>query len=81
MNTLMQSEIFFFISSVGFIVLGVLLSIGLVYVLRALHIFSKILKKAEQDIDSMGDTSKEMLEDLRDSVVFRFLTGNRKRRK
>lgn len=76
----MQSEIFFFISSIGFVVLGVLVAVILIYILRATHIFSKILKKAESDIDSMGDTTKEMLEDLRDSSVFRFLVGNRKRK-
>ncbi len=81
MNTLMQSEIFFFISSIGFIVLGILIAAALIYILRSLHLFSKILKKAEKDIDSMGDTTKEMLEDLRDSTVFRFLVGNRKRKK
>lgn len=81
MNTLMQSQVFFFISSVGFIILGTLVIIGLIYILRALHLFSKILKKAEQDIDSMGDTSKEMLEDLRDSLIFRFLVGTRKKRR
>jgi predicted membrane protein len=81
MNTLMQSQIFFFISSIGFVVLWILIAIGLIYVLRALHVFSKILKKAEKDINSMGDISKEMLEDLRDSFIFRFLVGGRKRRK
>jgi hypothetical protein len=81
MNTLMQMQIFFFISSVGFVIVATLVSIALIYVLRALHIFFRILKRAEKDIDSVGDMTKEMLEDLRDSFIFRFLVGSRKRRK
>jgi uncharacterized protein YoxC len=77
----MQSQIFFFISSLGFIILGVLVAIILIYIMRALDLFSNILEKVEKDIDSMGDTTKEMLEDMRDSSVFRFLFGGKKRRK
>jgi uncharacterized protein YoxC len=81
MTTIMQSQIFFFISSLGFIILGVLVAIILIYIMRALDLFSNILEKVEKDIDSMGDTTKEMLEDMRDSSVFRFLFGGKKRRK
>jgi hypothetical protein len=76
----MQSQIFFFISSIGFIILGVLAAIILIYILREVNLFSKILKRAEKDIDSIGDTTKEMLEDMRDSNVFRFLFRSKKRR-
>lgn len=81
MTALMQSEIFFFISSIGFIILGVLLAVILVYILCAFRSFSKILEKAEKDIDSIGDTTKEMLEDMRNSSVFQFLFHSKKKRK
>jgi uncharacterized protein YoxC len=81
MTTLMQSQIFFFISSIGFIILGILAVIVLIYVIRALHSFSKILKKAEKDIDSIGDTTKEMLEDIQDSSVFRFMFRSKRKHK
>lgn len=81
MNTLMQSQVFFFTSSIGFVILGILVAIALMYVLRALHSFSKILKRAEKDIDSIGDTTKEIFEDVRDSAVFRFLFKGKRRRK
>lgn len=80
MTTLMQSEVFFFIASVGFIVLGILAAIILVYVLLALNSFSKILKKTEKDVDALGDTTKEMLEDMRNSSVFQFLFSRKKRK-
>lgn len=81
MTTIMQSEIFFFISSVGFVIIAILAAAALILILRALHIFSDILKKVEKDIDSIGDTTKEMLEDMRDSSVFRFLFKKKRKQK
>jgi uncharacterized protein YoxC len=79
MNSLLQSQIFFFISSIGFIILGILAGIFLFYLIRTTKILSQIMDKVEKDVDSIGDTTKEMLEDVRDSAVFSFLF--RKKRK
>jgi large-conductance mechanosensitive channel len=79
MNTLLQSQVFFFISSVGFIILGVFVAVFLFYLIRATNTFSRILEQIEDDIDNIGDTTKEMVEDIRDSAVFGFLF--RKKRK
>lgn len=79
MNTLLQSEVFFFISSIGFVTLWILVAIFLFYLIRATRVLSKIIEKVEKDVDSIGDTTKEMIEDVRDSVVFNFLF--RKKRK
>ena len=76
---MMQSQIFFFISSIGFIILGILVATVLICLLRSFNSLSKILKRAEKDIDSIGDTTKEILEDVRDSAVFRFLFKGKKR--
>lgn len=81
MTTIMQSQIFFFISSIGFVILGTLAVIVLIYILRALNSFSKILKKAEKDINSIGDTTKEMLEEIQDSSVFQFLFKGKRKHK
>ena len=82
MMTLTQSHTFFFISSVGFIVLGILTVLVLIYTLRALDLFSKILKKIENNIDSIGDITKEMFDELKDNWVFRVLfPGTRKHKK
>ncbi len=81
MTTIMQSQIFFFISSIGFVITGVLAVIILIYILRALNSFSKILKRAEKDINSTGDITKEMLEEMQDSNVFRFLFKGKRKHK
>ena len=79
MNPLLQSQVFFFISSIGFVTLWIFLAVFLFYLIRATNTFSKILNKVEKDIDEIGDTTKEMVEDMRDSVIFNFLF--RKKRK
>jgi len=76
-----QSEVFFFISSIGFVTLWILVAIFLVYLIRATNAFSKIMEKAEKDINEIGDTTKEMIEDMKDSVIFNFLFRKKKRRR
>jgi len=79
MEGILQSQIFFFISSVGFIILGLLLAVLLFYIVRATRTFNNILEQVEKDIDNIGDTTKEMLEDVRESVIFNFLFRKRRR--
>ena len=81
MTTLMQSDIFFFISSIGFIIFGVLVVIILIYIIRALYSFSRILRKVEKDINDIGDTTKDMLDDMRESSVFQFLFRHKRKQK
>jgi uncharacterized protein YoxC len=78
MDGVLQSQIFFFISSIGFIFLWALLTIFLFYLIRATKVFNKIMDKVDKDINTIGDTTKEMLEEVRDSAVFGFLFKRRK---
>ncbi len=77
----MKSDVFFVISSAGFVVLSVLLAIAIFYAIRAFRTWGRILDKLEGNVESMGDTAKDMLEDVRDSNIFRFIAGRRKRNK
>ena len=80
MNNVVNSEIFFFISSVGFVLLWVLTAIFLVYLIRATNTLGRIMEKAEKDIEQVGDTTKEMLEDIRESTIFSFLFKKKRRK-
>lgn len=73
MDTFLQMQIFFFLSSVGFIFLWILVAIFLFYLIRATSTFSRIMDRAEKDIDRIGDTTKEIFEEVKDSVIFNFL--------
>lgn len=81
MNTLLQSQVFFFISSLGFVVLWIFTGVFLYYLIRATKTFGRIIEKAEDDINEVGDTTKEMFEEIKDSAVFNFLFKKKKRNK
>lgn len=82
-NVLLQSQLqsqgFFFVSSIGFIILWMLATILLLCLIRATNTFSSIMDKVEKDIDNIGDTTEELLEEVRDSAVFNFLFRKKKR--
>lgn len=53
MEPFLKSELFFFISSVGFVVLTILVSVALVYIILIAHkllAISKIVKKKSEEI-------------------------------
>ncbi|MEI6281041.1 MAG: hypothetical protein WCP17_03535 [bacterium] len=79
MNGIQEVQVFFLISSFGFVFLWILTGIFLFYLIRATKILYKIMSKVEKDIDNIGDTTKEMLEDVRESVVFNFLFRKKKK--
>jgi len=81
MNEIIQSQIFFFISSIGFVILWILVAIFLFYLIRATKTFYSIITKVEKNIDTIGDTTKEMLEEMKESTIFRFLFKQKKREK
>ena len=81
MNTITQSEIFFIISSVGFVMLWILVAIFLVYLIRIMHDFSRIIKKAEKDIDKINETTKDILLDVQESTLFQFIFGKKRKNK
>ncbi|MDR3519647.1 MAG: hypothetical protein P4L63_02045 [Candidatus Pacebacteria bacterium] len=79
MDTLLQSQVFFFISSVGFLVLWFLTAVLLIYLIRAAGAFSRIMEKFEKDINNIGDTTKELLSEMRENIFFKFLFGKKKK--
>jgi hypothetical protein len=78
----MKADIFFFISSIATIVLTILVSILLVYLIRAgknLHALSEALKGGFKESEEFVTELKERLED---NIVFRlFFPPSRRRRK
>jgi len=78
MDINIQTETFFMISSVGFMLLWILTAIFLFYLIKAMHKFSKIAEHIERDVDAIGDTTKEMIEDIHDSTIFNFIFRKKK---
>lgn len=79
MNGLLPSQVFFIVSSVGFVLLWIFVAVILFYIILITRAFWRITDKIEDNINKIGDTTKELLEDLRDNKLFNFFL--RKRRK
>lgn len=79
MTTLQQADIFFFISSIGFIVLFVILLVLGLYLIRISRNISRITEHVERDIETIGDTAKEFVLDLQQSSLFSLLFRKRKK--
>lgn len=81
MEDFLQMKIFFLISSLGFIVLFILVSILIIYLIRISHTSSRILDKAEKGIDELSEGARNMLEDLENSILYRFFFKKKRRSK
>lgn len=81
MSSLAQADIFFFISSTGFVILAILAIIILVLCIRAVTVFNRILVKIEDSMENIGDATMELLDDMRDSLIFRMFFRPSKGRK
>jgi len=79
MSTLLQSQVFFFISSVGFVLLWVMVAIFLYYLIRVASAFSKIMDMIEGHINTVGDVTREMLSEMKDNPIFKFFSGKKRK--
>jgi hypothetical protein len=81
MNGIVWSQVFFIISSVGFVLLWIFVAIFVFYLIRISRSFSRIMDMIEDNVNKVGDTTKEMLEDLRSNKLFSFFVKKRKKSK
>jgi len=81
MDTYSQTQVFFFISSVGFVFLWILAAIFLYYLIRVASTFSRIMDKIESHINTVGDVTRELLEEMKDNQIFKFFFGRKRKTK
>ncbi len=72
-NAIMHSEVFFFISSIGFIILGIIAIVLGILCTKAVSSFLRILARIESSMDKIGDTTQELLDEMRSSFIFQML--------
>lgn len=78
MENLIQSEIFFFISSVSFIILTILLVVAIMYIISILRDFKSISQKIKSGADYAGDHVEELAKNLEESMFYKFIFGKKK---
>lgn len=81
MDTLIHADIFFFITSVAVVVLTILLVIAFVYFIQILVNFRDISKILKNGVNNASEKMEELLENLVDNPVFRFILGVRNSKK
>ena len=81
MQSILKSDIFFFISSISIILITVIFIIIGVYLIRIMKNFSEISEKLKQSVDDATDELRDMSEHVRESAVFRFIFGHKKNKK
>lgn len=77
----MKADIFFFVSTIAvtiFIIFFILLSIQL---MRFFHLCNQILKQIESTAGELSQDAKEMIEEVRESFLFRLLFFKRSKTK
>lgn len=80
MDNFIHADIFFVISSVGFIIIFILVCICLVYTIRTMRSVMHIVHTIERGIANIDETTRDLIEDLRDSSVFQFVFGKKKKK-
>lgn len=82
MNTLIQADIFFFITTISVIIFTILASIAMYYLIGALKNFKKITKNLEHRIDQasdqIGDEAEYLKNRLHESFIFNLIFAKKK---
>jgi hypothetical protein len=88
METLVKADIFFFISSISVLVVSVGILIGIFYAVRAIKRFEKYaenleikMKEKTAEVNDIADDVKNIVSDVKESLVYNFLFSKKKKRK
>jgi hypothetical protein len=81
MESILQADIFFFITSIFVIILILVLCASGYYLVKAMRNFSIISETLKGAVEDTDDELREMVSDVRESTLFRFIFGAKKMRK
>lgn len=88
MDSLLKSDLFFFVTTCVVILIGILISVVLIYLVRILSDVKKLSKKVRQegeniveDIEGLRENIKKNTIKLSDVLSFGFLRGKTVRKK
>lgn len=80
MESIIQSNIFFFITSISVIIFTIFFIIIAIYLVRIMRNFSHISEALKKGVDNAGEELREMTDHVRDSPIFSFVFGKKKRK-
>ncbi len=80
METLVQANIFFFITSIAVLVISFFVIVLLIKLRRLVSSVNALVEKLKNTSDYMGEEAKDLIDDIKQSPIFRFMFPRRKKR-
>lgn len=81
METILKSEIFFFISSISVILITVIFVIFSFYLIKIMRNFSHISERLKQTVDGAASSLEEVGDNIKESPIFAFFFGKKRKGK
>jgi len=81
METILKSEIFFFITSVSVIIITIIFTIAGYYLIRIMKNLSNISDTLKKAVDNAESNIEEIGERVKESRIFNFIFGKKKKPK
>ncbi len=81
MESLMKSEIFFFVTTLSIVIVTTFFVIIGVYIIKIVKNFAHMSDALKKTVDDADNEIREISEQVRESPIFSFIFGNKKRKK
>lgn len=81
MESVLKSEVFFFISSISVILITVIFVIIGFYLIKMMRNFSHISERLKRTVDGAASSLEEVGDNIKDSPIFTFFFGKKKKTK
>lgn len=81
MESILKSEIFFFISSISVILITIIFVIVGFYLIKIMRNFSHISERLKETVDGAASSLEEVGDNIKESSIFRFFFGKKRKSK
>ena len=81
MESILQADIFFFVTTICIVFISVLVGVVLIRISRWLRLLTRFLESLKTQTQDIGDQAGEILEQIQNSFIFNFLFPKNKIRK
>lgn len=81
MESILKSEIFFFISSISVILITIIFVIVGFYLIKIMRNFSHISERLKETVDGAASSLEEVGDNIKESRLFRFFFGKKRKTK
>lgn len=80
MESILKSEVFFFISSISVVLITVIFIILGFYLIKIMRNFSHTSETLKKTVDGAASSLEEVGNDIKESTLFRFFFGSKRKK-